>query len=159
MATTKKANYELKFDIVLRILKSKINSLNSMLSDERNVLTLEVLLTVISIASITFLAYTAGEEVSRFLVLPVSAVLFVPFFSTVAYFRGFTKTAFGTILMILVIPILTTAWFVITQLPSREAGILVAFFVAFTALATAIIPYIVFIIVLGVHHYRKYFRE
>lgn len=142
----------LDFEKITQELKSKF-------SDERNVLGLELLLTVVSITSIAFLAFTAGEELSKFLVFPVAVILFVPFLSTLAYYRGFRKTALSTILLVILIPVTSIAWFVITQLPSAEAGLLVVFMAVYIAVATAVLPYLIFAAALTVHYYKETFQE
>lgn len=139
------------FEKITQELKSKF-------SDERNVLGLELLLTAVSIASIVFLAYTAGEEVSKLLVFPVSAILFVPFFSTLAYYREFRKTALSTILSVVIIPAIFVGGSILIYLPSRGGGLAVIFAVLYSSIAAAILPYIIFAAVLAVHYYRENFQ-
>jgi hypothetical protein len=139
--------------------KSKIRSLKSKYLARRTILGLELLFAIVSIVYITFLAYTAGDSVSKLLFLPVSAMLLVPFLSTLVYYRGFEKTALGAILSLVLLPVVIIGGSAALYLPSRAGGLAVLLAVFYSVIAAAVVPYIFFAAVLTVHYCREYFQE
>ena len=112
-----------------------------------------------SIASIAFLVLTTGDSTSKFLLLPASAILLVPFISTLAYYRGFKKTALGTILLLVLLPMVIIGGSAVLYLPSRAGGLVLLMAIIHSAIAAAVVPYIFFAAALALHYYRENIRR
>lgn len=131
------------------MIKEEFRSLNS---SARNILGLEL---IIIISCISAFVYSAiGHPELEFLILPFSAVLFIPFFATFAYYRGFKRTSISALLSIFLAPAIGLI-FILTKTPSQAAGMLVVAIFMYSTIASAVIPYIILATSLITHYYRK----
>jgi hypothetical protein len=131
------------------MLKDEITSLNS---SRKRILGLELVLIFACLGIYTYSAI--GHPELELLILPFSAILFVPFFATFAYYKGFRKTSLISMLSIFIAPIIGLI-FILANTPSRAAGLLVVFVLIYSAVASAVVPYIVLATSLILHRYRN----
>lgn len=135
--------------MIQRVIENILENINQ---NKKHVLILELILTLFCIGVMSYSAL--GNSVLEFLAYPVSAILFVPFFSTLTYYKGFKKTsiasllAVGLVLLIGVLVILATP-------PSQASGLFAVFIILYSVVGAAIAPYLIFTSSLIVHYVRE----
>ncbi|WP_414837591.1 hypothetical protein ACK3SF_04965 [Candidatus Nanosalina sp. VS9-1] len=137
----------------------KIASMREIISKlgQKRVLGLELFLALFCIAVYVYLA--TGDASLEFFILPVSAILLVPLFSTLAYYRDFRRTGLAAVLSIVALPVIIIGGMALLYLPSRAGGLAILLALIYSAIAAAVVPYAIFAVSLATHYYRKTFTS